>query len=227
MEDLFKLKGRLVVAQNEGIQLGVATGLTIDKAEGRISAFVFREKWRARDRWVKTSDVISVGRDLIVVASETKVQKSKIPRARLADYRGCWVTTLSGVYFGRLENMATQGADWTIRRLEFQNGSTLEIDGKEIIFGQDKIMAPNKFASRIVPAKSVGTMIRARNLIRNVLNESSKRIHDLVKYKEKPVEEPKSEVKISSASPPTEPIFDPEPIPKPREDKEANPQLRQ
>lgn len=214
MKDLLELKGRLVVSRDEGVRLGLATGLTVDDAVGRIAALVFRKKRRSRDRWVKTSDVVSVGPDLVVIASEAKVHDDEIPGRRLADYRGCWVTTLSGDHLGRLDDMATEGGDWSVNQLEFQDGSTVEVDGAQLVFGRDEILAPDKFASRIVMgARAVGPMARTRVVLRNFFMSNKRRTRRGNGRAETVAEETESEAQMPIASSPMRPAFGPEPAP--------------
>lgn len=162
MMNLIDFKGRLVVTRDEGTRLGVTSGLVIDEAVGRISALIFHPKWSTNERWVRTSDVVVVGADLVVISSEHKVQDGEHAGRRLADYRGRWVTTISGDHLGRLANVGTEGDDWSVHRLEFDDGSSVEVEAAEMVFGRDEILAPDHYEESVVAASkpSLGERIR-------------------------------------------------------------------
>jgi uncharacterized protein YrrD len=164
VKDLLDFKGRLVVTRDEGARLGVTSGLIVDEAVGRVSAVLFRKKWRFADQWVSTSEVVSVGPDLVVVTSKHKVHASKNAGRRLADYRGRWVTTISGEHLGRLADVGTAGKDWSVYRLEFDDGSSVEMDGTEMVFGRDEILTPDRFEKHDAKRANGGLVARLRRI---------------------------------------------------------------
>lgn len=164
MKDLLDFKGRLVVTRDEGERLGVTSGLIVDEAVGRVSAVLFHKKWRRADQWVSTSEVVSVGPDIVVVTSKHKVHRSKNAGRRLADYRGRWATTFSGDHLGRLADMGTAGKDWGIQRLEFDDGSSVEIDETEMVFGRDEILTPDHIEKADAKRPNGGLAARLRRV---------------------------------------------------------------
>jgi sporulation protein YlmC with PRC-barrel domain len=171
---LLDLKKRLVVTRDEGVRVGVTSGLIVDEAVGRISALILRKKWRSGERWVRTSDVVSVGPDLVVISTTDKIHEGAYVGRRLADYRGCWVTSISGSHLGRLADVGTAGDDWGIHRLEFQDGSTLEMDGTEMVFGRDEILIPDRFEDRVIADASAGVVSRWLRAGRGIFGANGK-----------------------------------------------------
>ena len=149
MRNVMTLRGKPIVTRDEGAQLGIISGILVDQAVGRIAGLYFHKRWKKNTQFVKSSDIISVGRDFIVITSETKVQENGQSGHILSDYRNCWVTTLSGNHLGRLADVGTRDDDWAIEQLTIENGGFIQIDGTELVLGDDEILVPNHFAVQV------------------------------------------------------------------------------
>jgi sporulation protein YlmC with PRC-barrel domain len=148
------MNGRLVVTRDEAARVGVTSGLVLDEAVGRITALTFRQKRRSPELWVPTSEVVSVGPDLVVISTADKIHEDPNEGRRLSDCLGLWVTTVSGNHIGRLANVGTRGRDWGVNILVFEDGSCVEIDGTELVFGRDEILTPDRFEALVTTTDS-------------------------------------------------------------------------
>lgn len=166
MNNFLDFSKRLVVTRDEGSRAGMTNGVLVDETIGRISAILMQRRRWGNEQWVRTSDVVSVGPTVVVISSNSKVHESGSIGRRLDDFRGRWVTTLGGTHLGRLAKVGADNADWGLRMLEFQDGSKVLVDGKQLVFGRDEILVPNELTDRIRKSTQVGSLTEVWRWVR-------------------------------------------------------------
>lgn len=166
MEHASELRGLLVVASDEGAQLGNLSGIYIDPAKKSIAALTFRTRRLGGDEYfVAIGDVKTVGRDVVLISSEAAAQKisdeEKPPGKSLKELQGAWVTTMDGDHLGALVDLDFSD-DWRISELSLANDGEVQVEANDIKIG-DAIIVPVEYAERVRRAResSPGFLRRA------------------------------------------------------------------
>ena len=167
MTESSDLRGVLVVAQEEGAQLGTVSGINIDTFERRIAAIRFRTKGlHKKESYVLTRDVRLIGHDVIFVASG-KVVKSEdvetIPGRSLGALQGARVTTIKGRVLGTLVDVDFTPSDWKLSQLRLAGDLVIPVIPTEISI-EDEIMVPASYEDHMqrVPESTQAEGLMAR-----------------------------------------------------------------
>jgi sporulation protein YlmC with PRC-barrel domain len=151
-ELLSELRGLLVIAREEGANLGVVSGIYFDPEAAKISCLTLGRR-KGKSRVVDATDVISFGRDVVMVSSEVgvkTVEEAGEPRGRsLKDLQGLWVTTHGGERLGTLVDVDVGGEDWSISEIRLADDKRLPVVAGEIVIGRDEILVPKEYAGRV------------------------------------------------------------------------------
>ena len=153
MEYASELRGFPVVSSDEGAVLGTLSTIYINAADRRVAALGYRTRWlRGEEFFVPISDVRKIGRDVVLIASETSAEKitngvPEPPGRSLKDLQGVWVTTMDGRQLGTLVDVEFT-EDWWISELSLAEDKAISVDAREIKIG-DQIIVPAEYADRV------------------------------------------------------------------------------
>ena len=164
IEHASELRGVLLVAREEGAQLGTVTGINVNPDSKQIAAIRFRPKTGRKEAFVLMADVQLIGRDVVLVSSEIAVKPIEdditAPGKNLEELQGAWVTTTEGKHLGTLVDVDFRPRDWLISELDLSDGKSLEVDPTELRIG-DEVIVPASYAKRVKEApKQPGVMSR-------------------------------------------------------------------
>lgn len=148
-----ELRGFLVVARQEGAEVGSLSAIRIDPAAKTVIGFEMRTRRLAGDvRYVDVGDVEVVGRDVLLVTSEEILRDvtddEPAPGVSLKHLQGMWVTSTEGKHLGTLIDVDFAPGDWRIRELLLAEDRHLAVDPDQIKIG-DEIIVPQEMAARI------------------------------------------------------------------------------
>ncbi|MCA9551967.1 MAG: PRC-barrel domain-containing protein [Myxococcales bacterium] len=148
MTETSDLRGVLVVAQEEGVQLGTVTGINIDTFERRIAAIRFRPRGiNKKEGYVLTRDVRLVGQDVIFVATQKAAKNEDtetIPGRSLHALQGARVTTIKGKLLGTLVDVDFTREDWKLNQLRLAGDMVIPVVPTEISI-EDEIVVPASY----------------------------------------------------------------------------------
>lgn len=154
-ESISELRGVLVIAKEEGAQLGAVTGVHIDPSTRRLAAVSFRSHGAAMEQYVAAENILSIGYDIIFVKSRVAArpfQRSEHPGWRsLRDLQGLWVTSLDGVHLGVLLDLELEPDTGMLADFRLLDGRILPImKAEEVTIGNDEILVPASYAANVL-----------------------------------------------------------------------------
>lgn len=152
MTEASELRGILVVAREEGAQLGSVTGIDVDTETRTIAAIRFRPRGFGRkESYVQMKDVVAIGRDVAFVNTEEAVvstAEEPSPGRSLNDLQGVWVTTREGKHLGTVVDLDFDRTSWRIQLLQLANDRLLVVNPDDIRIG-DEIVVPTEYEARV------------------------------------------------------------------------------
>lgn len=144
-EQASMLRGFLVVAVEEGAQLGTVSAIQVDPSRRGIVGFVYRTRWLgSEEQFVPIENVRTVGRDVLLVDREASVvapaRESPIPGRSVMDLQGVRVTADDGAHLGTLVDLEFSEGDWRISALTLADEKRLSIEPDAVNLGDDVIV---------------------------------------------------------------------------------------
>ena len=160
------LKGVLIVAREEGAQLGTISGIYVSPERRALSGIGLRSRGLGRKEFFVGVDAIDrVGRDVIFVVSEhaaKPIEEVADPGRSLKELQGEWVTTMDGRHLGTLVDVDFSPDSWQFSELTLAEGKHLPVNPAEIRIA-DEIIVPTAYLERVQDsaADREGLMSRA------------------------------------------------------------------
>lgn len=148
-----ELRGALIVSLEEGCQVGNVEKVFVD-LQGKKLAGLQVQLGRPNGKssaFIAGEDIRMVGRDVVLVSSENAVVPvpETAPGTDLRLLRGLWVTTIEGRHLGTLVDVKIGPSTTTISGLELSRGNSLPVEPSEITIGDDEIIVPADYATRM------------------------------------------------------------------------------
>lgn len=241
-ENVFQLRGVLVVAYKEGVQLGKVSDIYIGKKANQIMGITFKGGLLGleKESFVSFENIRKLGKDVVIISSEEKVNPlpKELEKRGIKSMKGLKITTHDGAHIGELVDLSVIEDDYKITDLILDEGKMLEIEVGEITIGSDVILVPADYAARIkhIEEEKVGVLARIpdkeifKEKVKETVKGTVKKLDDTIKRVLKK-DEPKAsreEIEPEKDKPKPKPVKDkpspktkpkPKPKPKPEKDK--------
>ena len=153
-EHVTNIMGFLVVAHEEGLQLGNVHRIFIDPEVGRIASLTFRPGTLAKLDFVNAENIERIGQDVVLITGKKAVRdftdKTTPPGRDLKELLGTWVTTLDGEHLGTLVDLDVSPDTWEITDLWLSDGGRLKVQVADLKIGKDEILVPVEYAKKVV-----------------------------------------------------------------------------
>ena len=148
-----ELKGFLVVAREEGAELGTLSAIRIDPETKAVVGFDIRtRRVGGKVLFAPVNVVDRLGREVLLLTSERAVREvtdvTPSPGRSLKELQGIWVTSMDGRHLGTLIDLDFSPGDWRIRELVLAEDKHLAVDPDELRIG-DEILVPEQGAAQI------------------------------------------------------------------------------
>ncbi|MBI2522714.1 MAG: PRC-barrel domain-containing protein [Bdellovibrio sp.] len=150
------LIGKHIVSQKEGAHLGDIVDVHIDAIARRISAIVFTKNALGMgDRYyINVDDIESLGEDVVIVRERNCAVKltesGSVPGKSIDDFKGIRVTTLLGKNLGIIDDIQIRPSNLRIGEFIFDDDKRLVVDASEITMGEDVVLVPEDYTSKVV-----------------------------------------------------------------------------
>lgn len=159
--DVKSLKGIAVVSIEQGEKVGTVDDLLFDLDRKRVVAFKLNKPGflRAGGIALRMDDVMSIGKDAVMIQNREQVRESKGERdlQGLPDYSAISslrVVTQDGTYVGNLATMRLDQKTGALTHLEITGGGFMDrlrrnqvVDISDVIsMGTDVVVIPDKYA---------------------------------------------------------------------------------
>lgn len=185
IETASDLQGVLVVAREEGAQLGTVSGVHVDPDKKAISAVVFRARgFGGKSYFVPTSEIQLVGRDVVLISTEKAAKPAgdgnEIPGKSLKDLQGCWVTTFEGTHVGTLVDIDFSPRDWSFSEITLAEDKHLPIVPGEIKMG-DEILVPPAYLDKVLDSSKEKAGVLGRVLGKETVEDMKNTIKRVMK----------------------------------------------
>lgn len=152
-EHVTNIMGFLVVAHEEGQQLGNIYRIYIDPEVGRIASLSFRAGPMSKPEFVNAEFIERIGEDVVLITGKkaiSKITEKTKPAGRdLKDLLGAWVTTMNGEHLGTLIDLDVNPDTWEITDLWLGDGGHLQIDAADLRIGKDELLVPVEYAKKV------------------------------------------------------------------------------
>ena len=177
-ENVSELRGALVVAYEEGVQLGKVYDIYIEKQANQIMGISFKGGLLGleKESFVSFENIRKLGKDVVIISSEEKVKPlpKELEKSGLKSMKGFKITTHDGAHIGELVDLSLIEDDYKITDLILDEGKMLEIEVGDITIGSDVIMVPAEYAARIKDIEEEKIGLRARIPDKEILKEKVK-----------------------------------------------------
>jgi len=147
------LRGVLVVAYEEGVQLGKVHDIYVEKPANAVKGISFKAGLLGleKESFVGIENIRKMGKDVVIVSSETAV--TPVPEAlagsSLKALRGFKITTHEGEHLGELSDLNVIMESGKISGIILTEKKMLDIDIEDITIGPDVIMVPADYVTHI------------------------------------------------------------------------------
>jgi sporulation protein YlmC with PRC-barrel domain len=203
-EPISQLEGILIVAKEEGAQLGKVSGIFMDPALRKLAAVTFRPHSIGPMHFVPVEEIAWIGHDVLFLSrkgASHPYSGSDHPNWRpLKDIQGLWVTTQDGTHLGVVLDVEIDPKAWTIAELSLADGHFLPVKPEEIVIGLDEVIVPSSYRAHLKGAKAEAKGLLARVVGRETIEELGGVLRRALKrvrlQPERPAERPKSTPKI-------------------------------
>lgn len=150
-ESISELRGVLVIAREEGAQLGNVANFFVDPGKKTLAGLSFRQSRFGKPQYVDMKNVVQLGRDVVSITSEHAAGELPADTSYrdLKSLQGLWVTTLGGAHLGVLVDLDVSQQTWMISELTLDDHRSLSVDPTEITIGVDEILVPTDYADKI------------------------------------------------------------------------------
>jgi uncharacterized protein YrrD len=152
-ERISALHGLLVVATEEGCQVGTVEDVFVDPEARAIASLTVRLTESHEPRMLDAKAVRRLGRDVVFIDSEAAVEHlpEDGPLGRnVKELQGAWVTTSDGLHLGALVDLDVRGdVGWEIAELRLTGGKLLPIAPQQLSIGRDEIIVPAHCADMV------------------------------------------------------------------------------
>jgi sporulation protein YlmC with PRC-barrel domain len=135
-----EIRGKHVVALQEGRDMGWISKVFFDPEKKRIAGLAIRESHlKSEEKWVQVNSIEQIGEDFVFIKRSRDCQAIKPTGRSLKDLTGLEVTTMDGKILGSLEDVEVD-QDWSITDLDLSGKKTLALDPDSDVFGRDAVL---------------------------------------------------------------------------------------
>jgi sporulation protein YlmC with PRC-barrel domain len=178
-----KLEDHMVVAQSEGVLLGDVSNIFIDTKSKRISILELRKGIWGDRKYINVDDILSVGENIIFIKSkDSAVDLDEIDlnfHRNINSLKGMEITSMSGKKVGELEDIDIITSNFEVSEISLDNGQCLPVNLKEVVIGEDEILVPIDYESKIIDKAEIENTSYGKTIInqiaRSFQNERNRR----------------------------------------------------
>lgn len=165
-ENVSELRGVLVIAYEEGLQLGKVYDIYIEKEAKQIMGLSFKGGLLGleKESFVSFENIRKLGKDVVIISSEANIKPlpKELKESGLKAMKGFKITTHDGAHIGELIDLNVIKDDGKISEFILDEGKMLNIEVEDITIGQDVIMVPVDYAARIKDIEEEKRSVLAR-----------------------------------------------------------------
>jgi len=148
-QQLKEIRGKEVVALEEGRDMGTIHRVFLDPKTKRVSGITVREsRFGNDDKWLDINKVKHFGEDYLFVAMASDCTSAEPKGTSLKDLIGTQVKTKDGKNLGLLEDVEIDH-NWEITEIDLSGHCTVKIEKQETVIGEDTILL--KAGTEILP----------------------------------------------------------------------------
>ncbi|MBC8393012.1 MAG: PRC-barrel domain-containing protein [Deltaproteobacteria bacterium] len=177
-ENVSELRGVLVVAYEEGLQLGKVCDIYIEKQAKQIMGISFKGGLLGleKESFVSFENIRKLGKDVVIISGEAQVKPlpKELKKSGLKAMKGFKITTHDGAHIGELIDLNVIKDDGKISELILDEGKMLKVEVGDITSGQDIIMVPVDYAARIKAIEEEKSGLLARMPAKGVVKDTFK-----------------------------------------------------
>lgn len=184
IEKVSNLKGVLVVAYEEGLQLGKVNDIYIDKQTCQIKGISFKTGLLRieKESFVSIENIRKMGKDVVIVTNEAAAIpiSKEIEASSLNALKGFKITTHDGKQLGEFSDLTVTMENGIISEIILSGNKMLDINVEDITIGADVIMVPADYAVRIKDIEEQKTGLLSRMFTTATVGETVKETVEMV-----------------------------------------------
>ncbi|HAZ13596.1 MAG: hypothetical protein A2X86_13775 [Bdellovibrionales bacterium GWA2_49_15] len=189
-EQALPLRGKHIVTQKEGAHLGDVMDVYLDPIAKRLSAILFTKNALGMGEkfLINAENIEALGEDVLIASDKSCAirlsEATEIPGVALETFKGVKVTTLLGKNLGIIDDIQLRPSNLRIGEIIFEDGKRLVVDPSEITMGEDAVLVPEDYTSKVViqVAESESLMGRLRSKEREWRNTITDRTREVGKW---------------------------------------------
>ena len=152
-EKVSNLRGVLVVAYEEGLQLGKVFDIYIEKQTKQIKGISFKTGLLRieKESFVSVENIRKMGKDVVIITNEAAATPLPIELegSSLKALKGFKITTHDGKHLGEFSDLKVTMGNGKISGIILSGNKMLDIKVADITIGADVIMVPADYAARV------------------------------------------------------------------------------
>ena len=141
IEKVSNLRGVLVVAYEEGLQLGKVSDIYIEKQTSQIKGISFKTGLLSieKESFVNMADIRKMGKDVVIITDEAAAAPlpKEIEASSLKALKGFKITTHDGKHLGELSDLTVTMENGNISEIILSGNKILDIKAEDITIGED------------------------------------------------------------------------------------------
>jgi sporulation protein YlmC with PRC-barrel domain len=145
-EKVSDIQGILVVAYEEGLQLGKVSNIYFEKESNKFMGISFKSGLLSieRDSFVSFGNIQKLGKDVVIISDKSAATQlpEKFEELSLTTLRGFRVITHDGTYIGQLSDFNVDVESGTISEIILGENKKLAIAPDSVTIGKDVILVP-------------------------------------------------------------------------------------
>ncbi|MGD2270975.1 MAG: PRC-barrel domain-containing protein [Desulfobacterales bacterium] len=165
-ERVSDMRGILVVAYEEGLQLGKVSNIHFEKQSNKIMGISFKSGLLSieKESFVSFENIQKLGKDVVIISE--KAAATQLP-AEFAEHslkalKGFRVITQDGTYIGELSDFHVSLESGTISEIILADDKKLAITPEDVTIGTDVMLVPTGYTARLQENKGEKEGIFAR-----------------------------------------------------------------
>lgn len=144
-----KVYGAMVIAMDEGIRVGKAFDVYIDKESRQLRGISYKPGGWGNDHeiYVDHADILTFGHEVVIISGQAvgNERSEELEKCGLRKLKSCPISTQSGRQLASLADIVLSRESGKILELLLPEKLRLEIDIEQVIFGPDLIMVPAEY----------------------------------------------------------------------------------
>lgn len=166
------VEDHIAVSQKEGASLGNVTNIYINLKNKKISALELKKSLWGDKFFVLVNDITFIGEDIVFVNEKNSAKAfDKFDQSKHRDLnklKGTRITTLNGKHLGELDDIDISTTTFEISEFSLKSGQRMPVKTSEITIGEDEILVPAEYESKITKIKKAITTSYGKEFITNL-----------------------------------------------------------